>query len=373
MGLARLLIAVSVLFASGASAPPERTEDASQLVRQLGSPSFSAREKATHRLAALGMAAEAPLAVAARDPDAELRRRAGKLLAQVREQDFLLRLESFAADAGGRRDYRIPFWRGYSKLLGDTRAARDLFVEMQRAEPELLEALDTGGKTTGVMFSERCLMLVQAMESEVPAEVPLGTVASMLLVSGSPQVSVDDQVTIQVYRFILQMSFQSSLRDEKIAPLLKKLLGAWIRRNNGSSFALQNLMLAFSLNLEEGLQVSLDILRDAPQQQGFLQHALLGIGKYGDRKHLTLVEPHLKNIARCDAREVKGQQLQAQIRDVALAVSVHLTGQPLADYGFSVETLTDQALFHPGMLGFATEAKRKAGFDKWATWKAAHP
>lgn len=55
-----------------------------RLVRDLGSPSWEARERATERLAALGQPVQALLAGALRSPDLEVRRRAQQVCDRVR-------------------------------------------------------------------------------------------------------------------------------------------------------------------------------------------------------------------------------------------------------------------------------------------------
>jgi len=347
------------------------SEAAAKLVRQLGQPSYVARRQAARQLGQLGIEAEAALSKALADANPEVRRRSSEILAEVRHADFEHRLDAFAADPDASHDYRLPSWLRFKRSLGDDRVVRELFVEMQRAEAEMLAALEGDGKAVGDAFADRCQALGEMIESRASRQTPLGTVASLLFVSSTDAVTVDESTAALLYNFILQPSFDAAVQEGAYSPLLKKLLGGWIRKNNSASLAFQNLMLAFALRLDESLELSIDVLRAKPQQAGVLQYALVGVGKFGQHEHLPLVEPYLVDTTLCEVRQIEDRQVQAQMRDIALAVSVQLTGQSLAAYGFAEPKLSDYTLFHPGMLGFASSAKRETAFAKWGRWKSS--
>ncbi len=77
--LASGLVLTAAAIATAADPPPSK-EQIAQWVRDLGSDSFAARDRASRMLWSAGRAAEDALAEAARSDDAEVRRRAGDLL-----------------------------------------------------------------------------------------------------------------------------------------------------------------------------------------------------------------------------------------------------------------------------------------------------
>jgi len=83
-GLCLLCVPVlAATFGWAADAPREVTSDAGRLVERLGSPRFAEREAAFKALHALGAAARPALRVGAKSTDAEVRQRAGELLARL--------------------------------------------------------------------------------------------------------------------------------------------------------------------------------------------------------------------------------------------------------------------------------------------------
>ena len=62
-----------------------------------------------------------------------------------------------------------------------------------------------------------------------------------------------------------------------------------------------------------------------------------------------------------------------QIRDVALAILLHMTDQNLREYGFPSAQPYGETAFQEGALGFADPAAREAALRKWARWRADHP
>lgn len=369
----------------------EAREDASELVEQLGDKSFQNRQRAAKELARIGIAAEPALVEALQSGDIEIRTRAAQVLSRVREVDFQARLEAFAADISGRAGHDLPAWDPFRALMGSSRTARSLFVEMQRAEPALLEALESGDKLANALFTRRCQAILQRMQVNNfqfgvvgRTRISRGTVAALLFVGAAANVKVDEQVAVQLYNFILQPAFQEGLKSGVLGPPLKKLLAKWMLKNNGPSVAFQNLMLALSLELKESVDLAVQMLEPEAQHaqagpvaraahRGTTHYALLAIGKFGTKEHLPLVEKYLGDATLCETRRSATRQIGTQIRDVALAVAVHLTGQKLQDYDFRQAQASPQILYQPGTLGFIDQATRDGALKKWAEWRKQHP
>ncbi len=125
------------------------------LVRDLGAPEFSAREEASRELLDLGIVAHDALLRATQSDDAEVRVRARRILVRVLESDFQDRLEAFAAHYEDAGEQSLPAWDLFSADYGTSRLARELFVEMQRAEPEMLAALAEGPKAAADALNRR--------------------------------------------------------------------------------------------------------------------------------------------------------------------------------------------------------------------------
>jgi hypothetical protein len=249
---------------------------------------------------------------------------------------------------------------------------------MQRAEPELLEAVPKGGKPASDLLELRCHALSQHMMTNPNREglISLGTVASLLFVGSSDGVDVDEQTAMQFYGWIYQPVFQRNTRAGTWSPVLKKLLGTWIVRDGSAAATFQNLMLAATFELKsEGLSVAIKALANETGPSPIRQYAILSVGRFGGKENLPLVEKCLSDSTNCNVLQANNppRQIEIQIRDVALAVLVHLTGQHLRDYGYLQAQPNPQTLFQVGTLAFKDASAREAALKKWGQWRAEHP
>lgn len=353
-------------------------DEIARLVRQLGSDSFAAREQATRQLIALGIAARDALAAACDEADAEVRMRARAVLAAVSETDFRERLAAFSADFDGRNRQTLPGWQEFSAHFGGGRSARQLFVEMQRAEPELLEAFAKGSKPATESLGVRCQAISQqAMHSPREEQISMGTVASMLLVGSAEGVTIEEQAGLQLYTWMIyQPAFQKNAASGAWSPLLKKLLGRWVMKDAGAAGTVQNLLFAASYELKtEALYLAHRVLANDHNHANTRQYAVLIVGRFGGKEHVPLVEKLLDDTASCGTFQVNNppRQVDLQIRDIALAVAVHLTGQNLRDYGFQSAQPNPTTLFQVATLLFHDPAERDAALKKWSAWRLEHP
>jgi hypothetical protein len=348
------------------------------LIRQLGDPSFAVRQRATRQLMELGVAARDALAQAADDADAEVRVRARSVLGAVADADFRARLEAFSSDYDGSRKRSLPGWEQFASQFGGGRVARQAFVEMQRAEPQLLEAFAKGNKAVNEAVQLRCQTLSQqAMQNPREALLPIGTIASMLLVGSSEGVVIDEQVGSQLFTWMLyQQAFQKNAASGPWAPMLKKLLGRWVIKDTNATATVQNLMFAASYELKpEALQLATRVLGNENNHSNVRQYAILIVGRFGGKEHLTLIDKLLHDTTSCGTFHMGNppQQVDLQIRDIALAVAVHLSGQSLRDYNFLLAQPNPTTLFQVNTLVFQDPAKRDEALKKWAVWRSAHP
>ncbi len=354
---------------------PQRVD---RLIRQLGHSSFAMRQRASKQLVEIGIAGQPLLNAALADEDAEVRNRSAQVLTQIVEADFRARLEAFANDPLGKQEHSLPSWNRFRETFGQEKLPRDLFVDMQRAEPALLEALEASTKLAGELLVMRMQSILQTIQwpqlnGGSPATVPLGTVCALLFVSSTDGVTISDQDAIQLFNLIHQASFQSSLRTTANAPMLKKLLGMWILHNSGPSIAYMNLQLAFNFDLKEGLDLAVKMIGNDGGGQPFMrQYVILAIARFGNHEHIPLIEPLLKDATPCMPQQNPDPK-QSQIRDVALAVLVKLSGQELKDYGLEHIQTNPQTVFQPGTVTFNDPAKREAALKKWKEWSQQKP
>ena len=374
-GLATAILAVG-LQAAGAS-DARSSDQIARLVRQLGSESFIQRQQATRELTALGIATREALLEASNDPDAEVRARARTVLATVSESDFRNRLAAFSADYDGSQKQTLPGWEQFAAAFGTNHAARQMFIEMQRAEPELFEAYSQNPKAASEALDARCRALLESLMRTHTSEtmLSLGTTASLLLVASAEGVTVDEQLGMQFFPWLLnQPIFRKNAGNTSSAGLLKRLFGLWMIKDCIPVATGQNLVYAAFFGLKaEALTLSTKVLSSEGSQVNSRQYALLAIGRFGGPEHLALVEKTLADATTCGNIQAANppRQVDLQMRDVGLSVAIRLTGQNARDYGPTVQR-NPQSIFQVPAIVFTDAVQREKAFKHWDQWRAEH-
>lgn len=317
-----------------------------KLIRELGHERFSTREAASDRLARIGLPAFAALEEASRASDREVRFRAERILNLIRKNDLERRLAAFIAGTG-KDDYELPAWDRFQKAYGDTEVSRKLFVEMQRAEPELLAAFhrDPRGavEILGRRLAERIPTQVRGVNVN-PATASPAEVSAYLFVAANQDAPVTSTSLTVLLGLCSRMSFGETSRLSKDGDLGRKMLASVIRRCDADSLPYA-IDLAMRLEMKEGLVPAVKMLEqnarpnpNVPQQYSAM--ALCCVAEFGDGSHVAAVENLLKDervLTTSTSRQVRGgetttQMKELQIRDVALATLVVLTKQDGKEY-----------------------------------------
>jgi hypothetical protein len=358
--------------------PPAADQQAhiAELVEQLGDVRYINREKASAELARIGMPAQRQLRAALDSPDAEVRFRARQILDTVLASNFERQLQAFLADADGSRGVTLPAWDEAREMLGDDRAARGLFVQMQRAERELLLAFDQAPKECAPQLARSVAGIQDVMRSVVGgrrAEPALGSVAAALLVGSHPDAPIDDQLYGQACALLHRPPFTSAMGNSELRPKMTKLLTRWIDKAGEKNWLgnYQAMMLGLMYALDQAREPAARILKDANVAGPQRGYALLVLGKLGGRDDVKLLEPLLDDRQVCLRGQVNNQMIEIQVRDVALAMLVHLTGQDLKEYGYGRAAEHPRYGYNLGTLNFSDDAARQKALAKWKAWRAA--
>ena len=385
-----LLLAVSVGLVSSGRAPaddaradkPPAADEINRLVTELGDDLFNVRESATNQLLKKGVAAKVQLIKATKSADAEVRMRAKRVLASVLEADFKVRLKAFKDDADGSRQTTLPGWPEYKKLMGSAPAARELFIEMQTAEPALMEAFEQGPKEAELALKQRSSLAVDqvqvlgrrgAMRTNTAS---LGSTLAVLFVAGGADVPVGEDVAIRVASLPKNESFRLATGSTGEAnprrALCLKVLGQWVRREVSADSVDQNLAYAYYFGLKEGLMPAVNILQRQAAANTSKLLALLVTSKFGKDAELPLVAPYLTDHRVCQDFGTVNTPLQLQLCDVALLATIKLNGQDPKKFGFPRSDIGESPSPNLHTIAFSGEDERKAAFKKWEDWQKTH-
>jgi len=369
LAVAAVLASSSFVFSaeSGPAAEPSLHDQAVALIEQLGDASFQVREEASLKLTKMGLPAMKALEEGLQHGDTEVRFRCRRILRIVESGDRAGRLKAFAADTDGKLNLSLPGWERYRKVVGGDKDSRSLFVEMQRAEWELLKTAEKNPKAAGEHLLSRCQHLQAAMRV-APSQLPVGSIATLLFVAADEKVTVPDQMGSILHSFCYQQTFRNAIAGRNREPL-RKLLGGWIAISGGTWSGYQSLMLSMRYDLKEGLIPARKMLKDGAMPQHYRQYAILTIAKLGGKEDVEFLKPYLKDKSVCTTHRVtKGKDkitYQTQIRDVALATMIHLSGQDPKKFGFSRLQANSSTLFNASTMGFENDEKRNEAVKKW--------
>jgi len=338
------------------------------LVQDLGDEQFSIRERATTQLIEMGLPAREALQEGRQHADREIRYRCERILAIVEELDFQRRLAAFAA---GRTDgeNELPGWAHFRSTFGDDGEARAFFVEMQKAEPGVLKAVEDGSQGVGKAVDLRCTELQQAQRIS-RQQVPLGSIAALLFAAGDKNVHLTLQSGSYLCSLCYQTEWQNAMNDTVKKKFARQMLGAWVKRGDGFT-AYQTLSLAMRFDLKEGLVPAVKLLENPGNQAYIRQNAILAITKLGDDSHAKLLESLLEDATQITARKMKDVTYTTQIRDVALAALVIMKKQDPKKFGFDRIQQNTTNVFSTNTVGFQNDEQRGKALAKWKEFKAA--
>jgi hypothetical protein len=343
---------------------PDPSVRAARLVDLLGDEEFAARERAMSELIEIGWPAKAALRQGRQHADREIRYRCERILSMIDELDFHRRLTAFAA---GRDDqHGLPGWDRYRDAFGNDGEARALFVEMQKAEPEIMRAIEDG-QGVAKAIEVRCAHL-QQLQRATRQPVSLGSLAAMLFAIGDQEVELGMEAGSALGSFCYQSELQNAMNDPAKRRILGRLLGQWIKRGDGWT-AYQALTLAMRFDLQEGLIPAQKVLENPADQPYIRQNGILAIAKLGDERHVPLLEALLDDDSRCASQRVNDATYETQIRDVALAALLIMKQQDPEEFGFDRMIRNEMNVFITNTVGFQDDQQREAALAKWKDFR----
>jgi hypothetical protein len=354
-----------------AAVPSEVQQRARQLVQQLGDDSFAAREQASRELKRLGLAARDVLLEGAKDSDLEVQRRCQILLPAILEADRQERLKAFIADKEGKHEHDLPGLKRFRTVAGSDAAARQLFVDMTKADVGLLRREGRDPQKTGEMCASQCQNLYQRLFQQPgrPA-LTVADLASLFLVAGDSRVEVPLQSRYMMFNLLHQPAARNALTTSPNVPF-KKIVLAWMEAQLNDTNAQQQVFyLLTNLDMKEGVDLALKVLRDKKAAPFTLAGAMTVVGKLGGKEHVNILKGFLEDKTVVGNFMVNRAQGTTQLRDVALAMLVHITGQSHGDYGFVFVHNQPALKFHANFLGFGSDEERNKAQARWKEWSA---
>jgi hypothetical protein len=192
--------------------------------------------------------------------------------------------------------------------------------------------------------------------------------------------------TASISVLITASGFHTAARgaDEK-SKVYRAIAMAWLDSRTDPVELSQAMSVASTLGLpDQGCRIALRLISTKGVQPAYRGNAAATLARLGNKSHLPVLEQLHTDTAVVTTIRVnqpnkpvnEWPSYELQTRDVALAVSVLLSGQKLEDYGY-----VDQFKANGAVTGttysytrfYLTEETRKTAFEKWKEWRTNNP
>jgi hypothetical protein len=364
----------------GAPTPPAAWPESrlTDLVRQLGDKSYRTRENAAHELLRHGSAAVSVLTEGVKDSDPEVSERCRQLLPQAASLERTEKLAAFLKDLKAPPPKGLPGVEKFLKITGDTKTGRELYAEMLAIHHVALEAAEDNPRKATEYYQQFCDEAFQRYQSGARTGrysydnlfTSRADITFFFVISGDPRLRKNTPGINRAYILLYGNQVQKAITDGETAETMRKLFLDWLGGDLDINLQQRAFMLAAQANMKEAVPVILKML-DKPGQQTYVKaQVMIALAKLGTKEHLPKLEPYLSDKTVIGNINFGNGLMQIQVRDVALGVSVLMTEQKLADYGFDTRFGgTPTQYYYFGFPDSQDGKECKAREDAHAKWK----
>lgn len=325
-----------------------------ELATGLQSGRFAERERASEQLYQLGPAA-LPFLVEIRNEfdQPEPLDRITRIVLSLRKQEKESRIESFLL--GGASD--VKNWDKIESWFGDNKQSRELYVELYREHPYLIETL--GGSPQEVSLG---LQLVHrrlrergvGFESAASRTDVIAMMLPMVQPNFQPRYQYDDYLAGILYTY----AGRDSGRDRVFGKPFVRLTTLWMQK---SHILVRSIVLRLAMKWD--LDITLDLAVETLQENAVpttTTTAMQAVAKYGNRSHLPMIATFLDDPRVIYPKRANNESgTDVQMRDVAAATIAILCDVPVVDVGFQFSA--EDEVF--GLLYARLNVPPKKGID----------
>jgi hypothetical protein len=363
-------------MAMSLGAPPDadvqkRAED---LVARLGSPSYRDRETASRKLIEIGFAAKDAVLAGQKSADTEISERCTQLYPVIWQADLERRIKRFLDAADGSIPDDLPGAAKWVQIAGDGKTSRDLYAAMVRVHHEPLSQVELHPERLRDVYLE----FIRGIHAHGFSAGPAGRVGlaepDVLLflflgAAGDVRPVRQPGISSSYYSQFLSASYLTGelAADPPNTPF-RKLYAGWLAKERYSIAVRRGIDVAAQHKVHECAPAILKIVSDRDTLGSVRATALLGFAKLGTKDDIPALAPLLKDELQIASTSVNGERGTVQMRDVALAAAIHLTGQNPLDFGFQRRPPANISTVSYIYYAFTSDEKRAAAHAKWKEW-----
>ena len=342
-------------FAQNESVPDSMI---AELVSRLSSGEFAVRESAMEQLSLLDEKRLPELELAfkglAKD-NLEARIRLGGIVAKLKNDRMEFQTKRFLRSTDPDESYGFEGWRSFSRVAGNSRNAKKLFLKMTESYPELVFAELKSKKEALDKAKEIATSISQKLQLLAGYEIP-DSLALLYCFNVA-----DDLTDRSLERFSARIfnfsPFGPFLLDPQFRKSLERLLAGW-----SMQLEVGALPQCLAMFVEKDFALANDVARKLLESEQIKTEPLLfirsmqAVYRFGTKTDLPLVEKWLEDKSLCLDELGQGvgnpsaqEMYTAEYRDVALLVAMHLAGedfmptfpkfQPTTLWGFREESV----------------------------------
>ncbi len=350
------------------------------LVGELSSPLFPKRQKAVTQLLQLDAPAvpllEAKLEYAPEAVAVQLR----QVISNLRKRLFDNRLIGLNKTDDPAKLVGMPDWERFVAIAGSAEDALPVYLEMLQAEKALFADRMFSSSELTAHLEQRSTELRAACDGQLDEEYPVASAVALMVIASDETVTLRRGTSTNISESLDEARFEKLITDGFHAEMLRAVTSEWLKR---PGLAVDRpLLLAMKYRLPVGREIALRTL-ERPTYNQSTAHSLLCLGAFQQTDTLPVIEqvmneaaatrpvwpPFGKSVEEVSpGRDIKSTY-SAQVRDVALAVAIHLRGRRPLEFGIKVTTSESQ-LFTLDSMGFNNDTDRNAAISKY---RAAYP
>jgi hypothetical protein len=161
---------------------------------------------------------------------------------------------------------------------------------------------------------------------------------------------------------------------------VRKLFAAWVEQRQDPNALLAGMTASLHFALPEAVRTARRVLAEKSTSPRLCGQAILVIGHHGIKEDVPLLIGFRgdERVTRTATAPGGGQIGAGQVRDVATAMALKLSGQNFEDFGFGSDTFVNHQISSEpapfrGVTMFRSDEERAACLKKAWTWLDAQP
>jgi len=368
-----VLMASAAVVAGPAEPAVKSRQNAVELVRLLGDPSFKIREKASDDLLELGSHALEALREGIKHSDLEISDRCSKLLPMALDARVQEQIAIFLAKADGPIPKDLPCINRWVAVAGSGKNSREMYAELIKHHRKALLELELHpDKATdqyhafsqGVSNRQRGRAIAERKEIVSYPELVL-----FLFMGADPNARKGKESVVSYSHsslFLNSTYVPGMLAGVGANEATKSLFIAWLEQERYPTLVRRGYGLAATAGLKEVAPIVVRYASDKKLTPSYRAMALASSLKLFDKTTIKELEPLLKDDTLVSKSTVNGTTASTEIRDIALGISIVVTGQKPSDYGYSRYREDAPAGTATSYTYFAlTDKQREDAIAKW--------